>query len=105
MITLDEAKAIAQSEIHRLAPKGIEVVITQIIEFNEGWVFYWNSQNWLETGNVLDGLLGNIPILIDKEEKNFYHIAAKHFLFDDLESPAYCSKLLKQFRKNKTNSL
>jgi hypothetical protein len=37
-------------------------------EFNFGWVFYWNSRRFLETGDVRHALEGNTPFLVDRRD-------------------------------------
>jgi hypothetical protein len=42
-------------------------VITGDQEFDAGWVFFYDSQQHQETGNLYDALAGNAPIFIDRE--------------------------------------
>jgi hypothetical protein len=37
-------------------------------ELNFGWVVYWNSRRFLETGDVHHALQGNTPLLVDRRD-------------------------------------
>jgi hypothetical protein len=37
-------------------------------EFPSGWVFFYNSERYIQTGNVLDSLAGNVPIIVDRAD-------------------------------------
>lgn len=43
------------------------MVITGHQEFDDGWVFFYDSVRHQQTGDLLDALAGNGPILIDRE--------------------------------------
>jgi hypothetical protein len=37
-------------------------------EFNFGWVFYWNSERFLATGDPRHALAGNTPFIVDRRD-------------------------------------
>lgn len=37
-----------------------------IREFEYGWVFFYQNKTYLETGNILDLLGGNSPLIVNK---------------------------------------
>lgn len=37
-----------------------------------GWVFFYNSRKFLETGDLNEALGGNAPIIVDKEDGALY---------------------------------
>jgi hypothetical protein len=43
-----------------------DIAITEVIERPFGWVFYYNSKRYAETGDDKYQLLGNYPILVDR---------------------------------------
>ncbi|HXA65059.1 MAG TPA: YrhB domain-containing protein [Bryobacteraceae bacterium] len=38
------------------------------IESDFGWVFFWQSQRFLETGNSSDQLAGNAPLILGRRD-------------------------------------
>lgn len=50
------------------------VVEQQTMETASAWIFFYNSQRYLETGNIIYRLAGNGPIFVNKEtgEVQFY---------------------------------
>lgn len=43
-------------------------------ELNFGWVFYWNSRRFLETGDGRHALHGNTPFLVDRRDGSVYPV-------------------------------
>jgi len=69
MITKDKAIAIAEdyiSEIQKSTRYNIVLLLDALIEFELGWVFFYDSKTYIETGDMLEMLIGNTPIIIDK---------------------------------------
>jgi hypothetical protein len=44
----------------------LQILKDQIEEHEFGWVFHYNTTEYIETGNVLDGLVGNAPLIVDR---------------------------------------
>jgi hypothetical protein len=68
MVTEVEARAIADAviaEINERIDFG-PVVISEVDERALGWIFYWTTARYLETGELMDGVPGNAPILIER---------------------------------------
>lgn len=66
MLTLDEAKAIAMKEIPDLSDKGIDMVIfdDSTIAKPYGWVFFFGSRQFEETGDINFAVGGNGPLVV-----------------------------------------
>jgi hypothetical protein len=68
MMNKDKASAIAAEYIGegRQTPEGITLVIidkeTQEREF--GWVFFYDSKEYIETGDFLHAVAGNAPVVV-----------------------------------------
>jgi hypothetical protein len=65
-----EAEAKVQDELQRLAGKtGIELTLlrdkTVVRDF--GWVFFYHSARYVQTGSLRDRLAGNGPIIVDRK--------------------------------------
>lgn len=68
-ISQSEARALALREIAACvdADVGDEVVILDeyTLERPYGWVFFYNSREFVATGNPLQGLAGNAPLIVN----------------------------------------
>src|SRR5690349_5048479 len=42
------------------------LLLDHIIEKDYGWIFFYNSQKFLETNDIMDAFLGNAPFLVEK---------------------------------------
>ena len=71
MLTKEEAKALVHARIHAddtYADKAVELAIIddETIVKEYGWVFFYQTKDYLNTGNVLDALVGNAPYIVNK---------------------------------------
>jgi len=68
MVTRDQAANIALQMARGLfrpsEGDSIELVESATTEVEVGWVFFYNTRRYLETGDVLQALMGNAPILV-----------------------------------------
>jgi hypothetical protein len=76
---LDRQSATKMAYDHINSPSsldGIEVVIldNQTIEKEYGWIFFYNSKKFLETGNFRDGLVGNSPVLVERDTGKIHEL-------------------------------
>jgi len=70
MIDLREAKRIVRSHLDKLereAAVQLEIVEAETIERPFGWVFFYNSKDYLAKRNFEDMLAGNAPIIVNRE--------------------------------------
>jgi hypothetical protein len=96
IISPEEAKEIAQNALHKTRSRIDNELVIQdkfTVEFETGWVFYYQSRKYLETGDILFRLMGNGPIIIDKEEGLAYQAGTG-------EPVQYW---IEEFKKNKDN--
>ena len=51
-------------------PDGQELVVMddKTVERAVGWVFFFQSKRFVETGDINDSIVGNGPILVDKRD-------------------------------------
>jgi hypothetical protein len=67
MISRSEAVAIAQAHIDRAEyTDALRFVVTRVQERDHSWVVYYDSQRHVETGNPLDSIAGNGPLVVAK---------------------------------------
>jgi hypothetical protein len=76
MLTIEEAREKAQQKLLEMADAlpGREFVILndRILEGTRGWMFPYNTKQFIETKNPLDGVVGNGPIFVDRQNGNLY---------------------------------
>jgi hypothetical protein len=69
MISFEDAKKIAERYIAALEPTvGMKLMLIDdaTIERNLGWVFFYNTRSFLESGQFSDCLAGNAPIIVER---------------------------------------
>ncbi|WP_426425763.1 YrhB domain-containing protein [Bradyrhizobium genosp. A] len=65
----DQAMALAQAEVMKVGiacGDDLALVSEQTLEVAEGWIFFYNTREYIETGNSSSRLAGNGPILVDR---------------------------------------
>lgn len=71
MVTKEEARDLALAHVKSFeAEAGLELVLLDGItmEENFGWVFFYDSKRCVQTGNPLDRLAGNAPIVVTRAD-------------------------------------
>jgi len=69
MITIIEAKRIANQHVAKLEVElgiSLKLIDAETIEKSFGWVYFYNSKKYLETGELREMLAGNAPFIVDK---------------------------------------
>lgn len=69
MINFKEAKKIAENKLLEIQSKSnldLALYEEETIEFEYGWVFFYQSKNFIQTSNPLSMVGGNAPLLVDK---------------------------------------
>lgn len=87
-ITLQEAKAIAYQKIgENLNHPNRPVIIDEAtLEFEWGFVFYYNGKRYLEEKYMDAAYIGNVPILVDKYDGTADYVGGAAVILDsDLE--------------------
>jgi hypothetical protein len=56
---------------------------TEILEY--GWIFYYNSKKFLETGDFMNMLLGHNPVFVDKNNGQVLYIRGDLDLEDAID--------------------
>ncbi len=72
MIDKATARILVEAELNRLNQGNPDVEFAimddRTLEHDFGWVFFWNSKEFVETGEIHYALLGNAPFIVDKED-------------------------------------
>lgn len=71
MLTKEKAREIIEAKINEPDPywpdKPVLIVDDeQTIDKEWGWVFFYNSSEYLKSGNMDDALMGNAPFIVNK---------------------------------------
>jgi hypothetical protein len=89
----EEARSLAEKYLpERPMASLAEVVILDehTIETDFGWVFFWNSKKYMETGEFQYALAGNAPLIVDRRDGSVH-----------LTSTAYpVEEIIENYRKS-----
>jgi hypothetical protein len=69
-ISKSEATEIAAARVCRLEQEAgckLELLDLSTVQVKEGWVFFYNSADFIRTGNTSDALAGNGPLFVTLE--------------------------------------
>lgn len=70
MIRYEHARELVEAEINKPDPHypHLRLVILEdlTIERGWGWVFFYNTEAYLESGDFLDSLVGNAPYIVNR---------------------------------------
>jgi hypothetical protein len=85
VIDHQRAPRIATDWLMAQAARGFDGLLRELrildehtIEADFGWVFFWQSQQFLETGNFSDQLLRNAPLIIDTRDGALHVTGTAH---------------------------
>lgn len=79
MIMESEACAMVQRYIDEQCgsvPGGVAIIESRTLQKPYGWVFFYNSRRFLETGNPLEALGGNGPIVVERAEGRLHQLGS-----------------------------
>ena len=69
-LNLESATRLARASIDQLSEslgERLELLYDSTEEIEQGWVFFYNTAEFIETGDMLHALAGNGPILVTRE--------------------------------------
>jgi hypothetical protein len=68
MIAFDEAQKLVKAELDKMEATGnlspLKISSSRTEEF--GWIFFYNTEVFLEEGDLSSQLAGNSPLIVDK---------------------------------------
>ena len=56
----------------------LQILKDQIEEHEFGWVLHYNTARQFETGDVLDGMVGNAPLIVDRHTGQLLETGTAH---------------------------
>ncbi|AZZ92638.1 hypothetical protein EUZ85_18675 [Hahella sp. KA22] len=77
-----EAQSLVEAELERIKDKynpiDCVVLAEETIERAWGWVFFYQSKAYFETGDFREMLGGNAPIIVNRNTGELYHTGTAH---------------------------
>jgi len=68
---IDEAKSFVLAELKQQFGETVQIVDSQTIEKPYGWVFFYNSKEFIETGNIYAALMSNAPLICTRDGRTY----------------------------------
>ena len=62
---------------HKDRPKHHLVVVSER-EYDFGWVFFYNTKEFVDSGDPVLGLVGNAPLIVDRTDGQLYVSGTAH---------------------------
>ncbi|NTG51895.1 hypothetical protein G6M04_31435 [Agrobacterium rhizogenes] len=82
MIDLKQAECSAIEYVETKQKKlGIPLQIVRRLDVPYGWVFFYNTQAYVQTGEIISALAGNAPFIIDADNGSL-HVFGTAFSID-----------------------
>ena len=81
MITREQAFARMKEYVDAQSREtGLELAILDdyTLEYDFGWVFFYNTRAFLLSNDDTDSLVGNAPVIIDKGDGSLYETGTAH---------------------------
>lgn len=57
-------------------PMELVILDHHTMEDDFGWVFFWNSRKYAETGDYIYALAGNGPLIVDRNDGSIHEISS-----------------------------
>jgi hypothetical protein len=68
MLTKSDAQLLVESELSKPdMAEDLQILDGSTLEHSWGWVFFYQSKKYLETGDFRDQLVGNAPYIVNKD--------------------------------------
>ena len=72
MLSKEEAIDIATNYIKNSSKYDLVILTDHTREFELGWVFFYQSRRYIESGDYRDMLGGNAPIIVNKHDGSIH---------------------------------
>ena len=79
MLTQEEARAIALTRISAICGgDSCALIDSKTLERPYGWVFFYQSRRYLETGDPSEALAGNAPLIVNRQTGQVIETGTAH---------------------------
>lgn len=97
MITLDDAIMKVKEYLKTLIvlpPTDLVLLLDETIEFEYGWAFFYQSKEYMETGDIMKALGGNGAIIVNRYNGELSQTGSAH------PTETYIEEYIKNYRGN-----
>jgi hypothetical protein len=97
-VTFAQANEIARDELPSIGGSelALQLFPSKTTEFDVGWVFYYQSARFIETGDLNEMLVGGVPIFIFRSDGRLFFISYHRPLEESLAAYRACGDLAAQ---------
>lgn len=78
MWTYEKALSVVRAYVDAMSDGGGVVMEDKTLERPFGWVFFYNSRAYVQSGNFRDGYLGNAPLIFDRYSGEYHVTGTAH---------------------------
>jgi hypothetical protein len=85
---VEEARRLAGRHLARLpisADTELTILDEHTIEEDFGWLFFWTSKKYRETGEFKYALAGNAPIIVDRRDSSVHETSTADCIDDIID--------------------
>ena len=92
LLTREQAVDIANRQLLSLGCADVPMAVLPKLteEFDVGWVFYYQSERYLQTGNFSDTLVGNAPLFVSRLDGQCWGVSHHRPLTESLAAYRAC---------------
>lgn len=77
----DEARAAVNEQLRRRGvggAEGVSIIESWTIEKPYGWIFFYNSRRYVETGELLYSLVGQGPVVVVFDRREIFELGSAY---------------------------
>ena len=91
-ITRAEATEVANCKLRTMGASGVELQLLagKIEEFDVGWVFFYQSARYIETGDFSDSVVGNAPLFVSRSDGRLFPVSYHRSLAESMAAYRAC---------------
>src|SRR5689334_8822011 len=89
-LTAVEAAEIAQKELARFTEVPVRILSEETQEFESGWLYYYQSARYLETGRSEERLAGNAPLFVARSDGKTFFVSYLRPIAESLAAYRAC---------------
>lgn len=85
----EEARSLAERHLAELPmspPTELVILDEHTMEIDFGWVFFWNSKKYQETGEFHYALAGNAPLIVDRLDGSVHETSTAYPIEEIIEN-------------------
>ena len=86
---MQEARGLAERHLAKLPmspPTELAILDEHTMETDFGWVFFWNSKKYQETGEFQYALAGNAPLIVDRRDGSIHETSTAEPIEEIIEN-------------------